>query len=378
MAVDIKSEGTDSEEVSPVESKPTKYVSDRRLEVIRTSSLVTIAVLATLVVLYVTRAVFFPIVLALLLNLLLSPLVNTLRRIRIPPPVGAGIIVGITLLAAIGGTTLLVTPATGWLDRAPESFREVEWKLRTVRESFQKFDEATKKVDTMTEMGAEDENAPIPVEVRQPRFANTLLNTSGSIMAGAFLTTVLLYFLLAQGDRFLTRLVEVMPTWREKRAMVELAHNIQHGMSVYLLTITGINIGLGVAIGFAMWCCGLPNAILWGTMAGLLNFVPFVGAIAGAIVVFLVGLLEFDTATQAFLLPALYVGINTVEANFITPASLGRSVSLNPVMILLSLAIWGWMWGVGGAIIAVPLLAVAKIFCDSFASLQQLGRFLGD
>lgn len=378
MAVETNPDSSGSDESTPSSGVTEKVISDRRLEIIRTSSLVVIAGLGTLAVLYVTRSVLFPVVLAILLNLLLSPLVNALWRIRIPPPVGAGVIVGLTLLIVVGGAALLVTPAAGWLDRAPESFREVEWKLRSIRESFKKFDEATKKVDTMTEMGGADEDAPIPVEVRQPRFANTLLNTSGNILAGAFLTTVLLYFLLASGDRFLTRLVEVMPTWREKRAMVELAHNIQHGMSVYLLTITGINVGLGLCIGIAMWLCEIPNPILWGTMAGLLNYIPFVGALVGACVVGLVGLLEYDTAFQALIPPALYIGINAIEANLITPTLLGRSVSLNPVMILLALAIWGWMWGVGGAIIAVPLLAVAKIFCDSFTSLQPLGKFLGD
>lgn len=366
-SLDDTSQSTDTEDVG----------LDRKLERIRTGALVIIAGLGILGVFYLTRAVLFPIVLALLLNLLFSPIVRALNRIKLPNAVGAGLVVFLTLVIALGSASLLISPASQWLDRAPESFRQVEIKLRSVRESVEKIDQATKKVDQMTEMGKAGEEDPVPVQVQQPRLANTILNTSGSLLAGTSVTLVLLFFMLASGDRFLSKFVELMPTWSDKRAVVEMARNVQRGMSIYLATTTAINIGLGVAIGFAMYMCGLPNALLWGAMAALLNFFPFVGAIVGALVVALVGLLEFSTLGQALIPPALYVGINALEANFITPALLGRSISLNPVMILLSLVLWGWMWGVGGAIIAVPLLAVTKIFCDSFDSLKPCGRFLG-
>lgn len=378
MTSHVESEDVDAIETSSNEESTKQGWSDRRLELVRTGALLVIAVFSTLVVLYITRAVLFPIVLALLLNLLLSPLVRFLKRFWLPEAIGAAVLVAALLVLTVGSGALLLTPAARWLDRAPASFREVEFKLRSVRESVERIGEATKQVDEMTEMAESGGDQPIPVEVRQPGLSNTILNTSGNLIAGVTVTTVLLYFLLASGDRFLTRFVEMMPTWKDKRAIVQMARNVQRGMSIYLLTTTAINAGLGVAIGFAMWACGLPNPALWGVMAALLNYLPFIGALVGTAVVGLVGLLEYETATQALLPPILYIVLNALEANFVTPTLVGRSVSLNPVMVFLSLVIWGWMWGVGGAIIAVPLLAVTKIYCDSFESLQPVGRLLGD
>ena len=223
----------------------------------------------------------------------------------------------------------------------------------------------------------EGETAPLRVQVEQPGMASLVLNTSGSLLATVVVVAALLFFLLARGDRFLEKLVALSPTWRDKRNVVALMNDIQQSISRYLLTITCINAGLGLAIGIAMWAIGLPNPALWGVMAFLLNYIPFVGAAAGACLVFVVALIEWDVA-YALVAPGAYLAVNVVEANLVTPALLGRSTNLNPVAILLSLTLWGWMWGLGGVFLAIPLLVVAKIICEHIEPLHSFGQLIAD
>ncbi|MGB5833684.1 MAG: AI-2E family transporter [Thiohalocapsa sp.] len=148
-------------------------------------------------------------------------------------------------------------------------------------------------------------------------------------------------------------------------------------MSSYLLTTSGINFVLGILIGLAMWLIGLPNPVLWGAMAACLNYIPYVGTIIGGLIVFFVGLISFDAPGQAIWAPLIYFSINAIEGYLITPTVLGRSISLSPLAIILSLAIWGWLWGIGGLLLAVPILAATKIACDHIKPLQPLAQLLG-
>ena len=188
---------------------------------------------------------------------------------------------------------------------------------------------------------------------------------------------VLLFYLLSAGDRGLGKLVKLMPTFEGKKRTVELSRAIEKSISDYLFTTTLINAGLGIIIGVGMWSIGMPNPILWGVMAMLLNYFPFVGAIIGGGIVFLAGVVSFDSIVYAAWAPAIYLGVNLVEANLITPVLLGRSVSLHPVWLMIFFVIVSWVWGLGGALIAVPVLAVIKISCDHIEPLMPVGEFLG-
>ena len=166
-----------------------------------------------------------------------------------------------------------------------------------------------------------------------------------------------------------------LPTLPKKKAVVALVNSVQSSLSNYLLTITWINVGVGLAIGAGMWVLGLPNPMLWGAIACLLNFVPFIGAAMGAVIVFVVALLEFDLG-YALLAPGLYAIINGLEGNVVTPMMLGQTARLSPVAVLLALTIGGWMWGVGGVLVAVPLLMGFKVTCDHIELLKPYGRLI--
>jgi predicted PurR-regulated permease PerM len=222
------------------------------------------------------------------------------------------------------------------------------------------------------------EKEPVSVQVEQPPLTNRLLSSTGSFATSASITLTLLFFVLAAGDRFLEKAVQIKKTWREKRDIVLLVKEVEHKMSTYLGAITIINIGLGAAIGTGLWLIGMPNPLLWGVLAALLNYIPFAGLVIGSLIVSIVAIGEFSTMGHAMLAPAIYLLCNGIEANVVTPTVLGRSISLNPVVILLAVFLGGWIWGMGGIFLAVPLLLLAKIACDSNESLQPIGVFLAE
>src|SRR5688572_23889655 len=204
-----------------------------------------------------------------------------------------------------------------------------------------------------------------------------VLSRTGSFLGSAVVMVVLLYFLLASGDLFLRKLIHVLPRFGDKKRAIEIARQTEHHISTYLSTVTLINIALGVVVGVAMHLAGMPNPVLWGVTAGLLNFVPYLGALVTAGVLTLVSILTFDSLGRAMVAPLIFLGINAIEGYLVTPMLLGRRLTLNPVAIFLGLIVWGWIWGIAGALLAVPILATFKIFCDNIEPLSPIGEFLG-
>lgn len=278
---------------------------------------------------------------------------------------------GMTVAAIV----LLAGPAGAWMEDAPRHLRSLEYKLWSIKGPMEKVSDAGDAVEKLTTMGGGAE--PIYVEIGNRGIIARILNTTGNAAVGIFLTLVLLYFMLAGGERLMPKLGAVAPDWKDKHNIVRTMADVQNCMSSYLLVTTCINMGLGIAIATAMWLLGLPNPILWGVMAACLNFIPFFGCLIGAAVVCLVALISNDSLVYGVGAAGLYIGINGLEGYFITPSILSRSISLSPLAILISLMLWGWIWGVGGMLIAVPLLAAAKITCDHIKPLHFVGKLVG-
>jgi predicted PurR-regulated permease PerM len=187
----------------------------------------------------------------------------------------------------------------------------------------------------------------------------------------------LTYFLLAVGDLFLQKLVTVLPQFNDKKKAVAIARETEAQISAYLLTSTIVNIGMGAVTALALWLLDMPNAVLWGVVAAVLNFVPYVGAVITMVVLGLAALLAYESTTQALLVPAVFFGINLIEGNLVTPMILGSRMRLNTVALFIGLIFWWLLWGVAGAILAVPIMAALKIICDHIESLTPVGEFLG-
>ena len=266
-------------------------------------------------------------------------------------------------------------PATEWIARAPQSVPQIRNKLRGFLRPMEEVAQATEEVEELAQVGKAKKVQP--VEIQQPGLGQLVFTETQEFLAGTAVMFVLLYFLLASGDLFLRKLVSILPRLEDKRRAVEIVRQIEDDVSAYLLTVTLLNTGLGVAVGLAMFFLGMPNPILWGVMAGFLNFIPYIGSLVGMSAVSVVALLTFDTPGSIFVVPVSYFLLTTFEAYFVTPTILSRRLTLNRVAIFLWLVLWGWLWGIAGVLISVPLLAMLKIICDRIDPLMPIGEFLG-
>jgi predicted PurR-regulated permease PerM len=342
---------------------------------IRSIAITGLFVLAILYTVYYARAILLPIVIAVLLDFLLSPVIRGLKRVRIKEPVGAALVI-LVLLGALGsGVYSLAEPAQAWMARAPTSLERLQVRLRDLRQPVEQVTRTAEQVEAATQV---NKGGPPEVVVRGPRLSERLFGSTQLFVAGALEALVLLYFLLAVGDLFLQKLIRVLPAFKDKKMAVAIARETEGSISTYLFTVTLVNLALGTVVALVMLAVGMPNPMLWGALAALAEFIPYLGSTTLLVTLALAGLVTFPSLGHALLVPGSYLAVNVVQSSFITPVILGRRLTLNPVAILVGLIFWWWIWGVAGAFIAVPLLATLKIFCDHIESLAPIGEFLGD
>lgn len=341
---------------------------------VRSVALTGLFIIAVFFTLKAASTFFIPLTVALLLNFVFASTIRTLERMHIPPPIGAVLVLGCLIGAVSYGVYKLAVPAHNWLAKLPQTARQIESKLSEVKQSIRAMTRAGQEVDRLTRMG--DTEKTQKVEVVKPTLGENLLQPTQDFIVGTGTVLVLLFFLLASGDLFLRKLVTVLPTLEDKKAAVEITRQMERSISRYLFSISVINAFFGAAIGVAMFFLGLPNPLLWGVMAGLLHFIPFLGAMIGITVVTLVAAVTLNGLSSILLVPATYLGLNLLEEYVCVPLVLGRRLMLNPVVLFIWLIFWGWMWSVPGALIAVPLLATVKIVCDHVPALAPLGEFI--
>lgn len=343
---------------------------------IRSFALSGLFLLACFYTLYFGRAFFLPIILSLLLNFLLSPVVRGLKKIHIPEALGAGLVI-LGLLGLLGlGIFELATPAYDWIGQAPQSLRKVESRIRDLKKPVQTMSKATEQVEKITKVAGGPK--PQQVQVTTESLGSRVLSRATDFVADAVVMFILLYFLLASGDLFLRKLIKVLPSRADKQRAIEIARQIETEVSTYLATITVINVVMGLLVWGAMALIGVPNPLLWGVLATFANYIPYLGAITMVAVLAMVGLLTFPDLPRALIPPGAFLGLHLLESYLLTPMILGRRLTLNPVVIFLGLTFWGWMWGITGAILAVPIMMVFKILCEHSEPLAPVGEFLGN
>jgi predicted PurR-regulated permease PerM len=326
--------------------------------------------------LYYARSFFLPVVLAVLITLALAPMVRRLARLGIPPFASAALFI-VALAAALAVASLAFTPAiSSMFAEAPHIAKQVRDRFAFLQAPFTALNDIGRQFSEASENSQAAPQEPQPVVFMQPGLIGWLAGTAAGVGTTLGATLILSLFLLAQRDTLRLKLIRVMPDLHDKKRSLRVLRDIENEVSHYLLTITAINAGLGICVGLAMAWIGMPNAPLWGFGAALLNYVPFIGALAGECLALAVATVTFPTLAQALLPPLCYLAIQIVEANFVTPTVLGRRLELNPVAILIALALATWMWGIVGTILAVPMLVVIKVFCDNFETLFPLGEFL--
>jgi predicted PurR-regulated permease PerM len=342
---------------------------------VRSVAATILAVIALFYTLYFARAFFLPLTFGLLLNLLFSPVVRALRRVRIPEPLGAAIVVlSIVAATALGGYAL-ADPVQGWLTKAPQALAGASAKIRKIQRPMEQVSKSADQMERVASTGGATRTPE--VTLKGPTLLGRIVNVSTSLVVGALETLVLLYFLLASGNLFLQKLTKMLPEFHDKKKAVAIARETEASISAYLSTVALINVAEGCIVAGVMWALGMPNPMLWGVLALFLEFVPYLGALVMVGVLTLAALSTFDAVGRIAAVPASFLAINLLQAYVLTPMLLGRRLTLNPVAILIGLILWWEVWGVAGAFIAVPVLATCKIVCDHIETLAPVGEFLG-
>ncbi len=339
----------------------------------RSAGVTVLAVLAVLYTLHFAREFLLPITVAVLLNFLLSPIVRALGRARVPTALGAALVV-LALVGGIGAAGYqLADPVQRWVAGAPATLATAQQRLRAFVRPVQQVTRTAERVADATA----DAAGPAPeVVVRGPSLAARLFGPTQRLLAALLEVVVLLYFLLAAGDLFLQKLVKVLPRRRAKQTAVDVAREVEASVSTYLLTTAALNAAEGLAVAGVLSLLGMPSPLFWGALVAVLEFVPYLGA-ATMVVLLAVGALTPFDGVRALGPPAAFLAVNLVWANFVAPLALARRLTLNPVSVFVGLAFWWFLWGVPGAFLAVPLLAMFKTVCDHVDALAPVGEFLG-
>ncbi|SDZ51109.1 Predicted PurR-regulated permease PerM [Jannaschia faecimaris] len=318
-----------------------------------------------------------PVTTAILGYFILNAPRRALARIGIPAPVAAGVFtISIATVLTLGGIALS-EPLTEFVADIPRLIDRFLLTLTGPAGPFELFSRAAEATDkVMEESGT---TSPMKVQVvGGGGLAASVATVAPGLMGQTIFAICLLFFLVASGDLFIQKAVQVADRFEDKKATVMTIRMIEARLGNYLGAITLINIGLGLAIGIAMWVWDIPSPWLVGVMATVLNFVPFVGAVVGALIAGIISFVAFEDAWAAFGVLGTYYALTAAEGQLITPALVGQRLRLNVTMVFLSVAFFAWIWSVMGMVVAVPVLIVIKVVCDAIPRMRKVGVFLGD
>ncbi|WP_083704752.1 AI-2E family transporter [Motiliproteus sp. MSK22-1] len=329
-------------------------------------------VLAVIYTLELVKELLIPVALALLLSLLLAPLVRRLERLHLPRPLGAGVIV-LTLFGALSyGIAGAVNPVGEWIEQAPTVLRQLERKVYPIKKTVEEVSKTADKVDQIATVGATQ-----TVEIKGISLQDMLYANTRGVVTGTLMASLLLYFLLSWGSILLARIGMMLDDRRSGRQFLELFRVVEGELSKYLSTITLINIGLGAVVAVVLYLLEMPNPMLWGAVAGLLNFIPYLGGLVTALLLAMTSLLNFDGLFMPTVVVSIFVALTIIEGQILTPLIVGRRLALNPLIVFLSVIFWFWLWGMMGALMAVPILISLKLMGDRVAAMKPLALIAG-
>ena len=336
-----------------------------------------LAVLAVGYTLWATQDLILPVLLAMFFALVGNPIIRLLQRLRIPRFLGALAVLcsGIAITVLLG--LQLVQPAGEWIREAPRELRSLAPKLQKLTRPVQEANKAAENIARAA--GGESTAKPVQVvktEVNDPYKSLT----ATPMMAASVLALVLLtFFFMVYGQDLQRNAIALLPDRQKKKLTVEILHAIETEISRYVLTISVINAVVGLVFAACLHLfLGVPldEALLWGTMAMLLNFAPYVGPLIGIIVMLLMGFASYEEPLRALVPAAIYLGLHTLEGQIVTPIVLGKRMALSPLVLILALMVFGWLWGLIGLLLAVPLLVCVKIVLTKVEGLDGWARLL--
>lgn len=338
-------------------------------------ALVWIAVGAVLAGLHAMRTVFIPLAFAVMLYFLLRGPVRKLAAWRVPRIVASALVLGAAIGVLALATLELAGPAVTWAKRLPSAVQQLEAKSRTLRLPLEQVSHGVQLVSKLGDVEGADK---VPrVAVVRPGWLQGMVEGAAEFTSQLALTIICAFFLLLDGDAVLERLTAFAPTLAGNRRASMLVGDVGRRMGQYLLTVTCINLGLGSLVAVAFYLLGMPNPLLWGGLAAVLTYIPYLGPAVGLTLVALASFVTFPTAGSAALPPLVYFTLASLEGNLVTPLVLGHSFRLSPLVVFVWLSLWVWLWSVPGAMLAAPLLMLLRIVCEENPALAGLGSVLG-
>jgi predicted PurR-regulated permease PerM len=341
-------------------------------------ALLALAVCAVPALLYVCHEVFVPVALALLFALVLSSAVEALHRRGLPRSLGA-VLMLLVLLTLVGVTLDAVAgPAQDWFAGLPQTMQTIERKLRPVQKQLSRIELLTSRADALASASPappRNAQAPVPNATSTISAADVLTETRSGIVS-TITVIILTLFLLAGGPPMLARMMAALATDVYATQALKVIEAIRSELGRYYGAIALINLGLGVATGVTMMLLGVPNPFLWGTLAAVLNFIPYVGSAVTLLILTVVALVSFDSVSRIAAVPASYLALATIEGQVVQPLFVGQRLEINPLMVFLAVWFGGWMWGIAGITIAVPSLVALKVAAEHSTRGQPLVEFL--
>lgn len=324
--------------------------------------------------LFFARGFFMPVILAFLLALTLRPVVRFLKKHGVPEAVSATMLVLLAVGAVASVGYILSDPIVQLISNAPSIGQKLSERLSDLKHPFERVIEISHQLESATDATQEPGVQKVVVAP-----SGIVSQAAGNLLsAGTSITIifVLSLFILASGTMIYEKIIQSFPKLGDKKRALQVAYDVEREISHYLFTVAVINTGLGSVIALGLWALGMPNPLLWGAAAALLNFLPYIGALITIVLVAVIGLISFDSLSYSLLAPAFVLLCDVLEGQFVTPTVVGRRLEINSVAIFIAIAFWSWLWGFVGAVMAVPLLVVIKVFCDHFEALQHMGNFL--
>ena len=328
--------------------------------------------LALLATIHFTRGLLLPIAIGTILALILEPLVWALRRLRIPRAIAAALVVVGAIGAVSGLATRVYEPARQWMATMPSTLPEARRKLATLRKPIDAVRDAAETVSKAAEAPPKPGQRTVYVERPQ----RDGLTATQDAVVGIGATVLILYFLLASGPLFRAKLCALARTPEGERRVLLVCDAVRRDISRFVAISTMLNVGLGTATGLLALALGLPNPALLGTLAGLLNYIPYVGSAVMLGVLGLASILQFDTPGMMVLAPLVFLVFTTIEGQVLQPLLFGRQMAVAPVVVFLWVLAWAWLWGLGGVFVAVPSLMAIRICAAQFPSLRPLAILL--
>jgi len=340
------------------------------------AALLLLATLATGFTLWAAQGLLLPVLLAMFFALIGNPIIRLLQRAYVPRFVSALLV----LVLGLAGTGLLaaqlIQPAGEWIRQVPREMESIAPKLRSLVAPMQEANKAAENIARAA--GGESSSRPVQVVRTKANDPFRTLTATPRMIAAVLAVVLLTFFFMVYGQSLQRNAIALLPGRQQKKLTVEILQEIEREMSRYVLTISLINVLVGLALAGALYWLGVPGdeALLWGTMAALLNYAPYVGPLIGMLVMLLMGFVAFDDLWQSVLPAAIYLGLHTLEGQLVTPIVLGARMALSPLVLILALMVFGWLWGIVGLLLAVPLLVCVKIVLSRVEGLEGWARLL--